>query len=353
MTPISVEKGLLGKKAAIASTQTTRRRHRMVDKMPSARNFFVTLFLGLLVMVGLANAMLNKQHPSEDSAESEGDHVVHRDDSTFSRLLSSASPQALHEFLHAYFPATYKHGIYDSDRSAMEVVHANDPELATSIVQLAKRQSGNDNTTSSVTTPTSTEISTVTSTTESSTSQDTSTQETSSASATSPSETTVVSTATPTTSTETETPTTPSTSESTQTTSTPGTSADSSTEVSETTMTTTSTSTSSNPSTPVSSSSSSSSSRTSSRESTFTTTTTPSSTTTTRPPRTSTFTSTLPGGAKTTITSVEVVTPGAPEEASTTSGSQGSLQSGLAVPVGRKPVVEIVIGAVVGGALFV
>lgn len=56
---------------------------------------------------------------------------------------------------------------------------------------------------------------------------------------------------------------------------------------------------------------------------------------------------------QTTITSVEVVTPGAPEEASTTSGSSGSLQSGLAPHAARKPVVELVIGAVVGGALLV
>ncbi|KAI0840310.1 hypothetical protein F5Y06DRAFT_254057 [Hypoxylon sp. FL0890] len=249
MTPISVEKSPLGEKVAIASIQTTQRRHRLVDKMPSARNFFLTILLGLLVTAGLANAMLKQQHSSEASAENEGDHVVHRDDSTFSRLLSSASPQALHGFLHAYFPETYKHGVYDSDRSAMEAVHANDPELATSIVQLAKRQqSGND--TTSATTPTSTETSTITSTAESSTSQETSTQETTSASPTSPSDTTVVSTVTPTSSTETETPTTASTSDSTQATSTPGTSADSSTEMpSETTVvaTTTSSSTSLTP----------------------------------------------------------------------------------------------------------
>ncbi|OTA84956.1 hypothetical protein M434DRAFT_165709 [Hypoxylon sp. CO27-5] len=204
MTPISIEKGLLGEKVAIASTQTTCRRRRIADRMPSARNFFLTLLLGFLVTAGLANAMLKQQHSGEEPTKSGDDHALHRDDSTFLRLLSSTSPQALHEFLHAYFPSTYKHGIYDSDHSAMEAVHANDPELATSIVQLAKRQSGND-TTVSATTPTSTETSTITSTTESSTSQETSTQETSSASPTSPSDTTVESTVTPTTSAETQT----------------------------------------------------------------------------------------------------------------------------------------------------
>ncbi|OTA61024.1 hypothetical protein K449DRAFT_66197 [Hypoxylon sp. EC38] len=104
----------------------------------------------------IEKGFLGEKHSGEEPAKSDDDHGLHRDDSTFSRLLSSASPQVLHEFLHAYFPSTYKHGIYDSDRSAMEAVHANDPELATSIVQLAKRQSGND-TTVSTTTPTSTE----------------------------------------------------------------------------------------------------------------------------------------------------------------------------------------------------
>ncbi|XXH00369.1 hypothetical protein Hte_006713 [Hypoxylon texense] len=147
MTPSPPGKGLLGEKAVSTPTQSSHIRRRMVERMPSPRHLFLTLLLGLLVTAGLANAVL-KQQPSlydddDDSAGSDADHghdVVHHDDSTFSRLLSSASPQALHEFLHAYFPSTYKHGIYDSDHSAMEAVHATDPELATSIVQMAKRQ---------------------------------------------------------------------------------------------------------------------------------------------------------------------------------------------------------------------
>ncbi|KAI2463123.1 hypothetical protein F4781DRAFT_145497 [Annulohypoxylon bovei var. microspora] len=311
MTPNLPEQGYPGEKAALASTQTDQRPYRIVKKMPSARRFFLTLLLGLLVTAGLANALLKQQPANEDPAESESDDVVHRDDSTFSRLLSSASPQALHQFLHAYFPATYKHGIYDSDHAAMEAVHSNDPELATSIVQMAKRQSGND-TTAAVSSSTSTETTDVTSTSESSTTEATSTAETTATTPTSTTDATTdttTSTATPTSSTQTDSQTTTATSESAQTTSTPG--------------------------------------------STLETTTSTSSVTPTTSPRTSTFTSTLPGGAKTTITSVEVVTPGASEAASTTSGTSGSLQSGSGGPLVGLPVMEAVIGAVVGGALLV
>ncbi|KAF3063912.1 hypothetical protein GL218_02307 [Daldinia childiae] len=152
MTSLS-EKGLLGEQQATYTPTQPKRciRHRVVEKMPSPRHFFLTLFLGLLVTAGLASAVLHQKPSGEDKVESETEHVVLRDDSTFSRLLSSTSPRAIHEFLHAYFPGTYKHGVYDSDHSAMEAIHASDPELATSIVQLAKRQSGNETITTTAT----------------------------------------------------------------------------------------------------------------------------------------------------------------------------------------------------------
>ncbi|KAI1092350.1 hypothetical protein F5B19DRAFT_213348 [Rostrohypoxylon terebratum] len=313
MTANIYEQSLLGEKAGLPFTQPTQRRRHIAKNMPSARNFFLTLLLGLLVTAGLANAFLKQQLPNEEQTEGESGDVTHRDDSTFSRLLNSASPQAIHHFLHAYFPATYKHGVYDSDHAAMEVVHANDPELATSIVQLAKRQqsSSSNDTTAAVTSSTSTETSVssaATPTSESSTTQESTTEATSATpSSTSTSNTPTSSTATPTSSAQTESQTTTTTSESSETTST--------------------------------------------SDSTLATATT-SSASTTASPRTSTFTSTLPGGAKTTITSVEVVTPGATEAASTTSGTSGSLQSGVGRALAVNPMVEVIIGVIVGGALL-
>ncbi|KAI0379846.1 hypothetical protein F5Y04DRAFT_107575 [Hypomontagnella monticulosa] len=250
------EKSVLGERDISVSIQNSRSGRCMVEKMPSTRRFFLTLLLGLLVTAGLANAVLNREPHREESIERKTDHIVQRDDSTFSRLLSSASPQAIHQFLHAYFPGTYKHGVYESDHSAMEVVHANDPELATSIVQLAKRQSGNETTTATSSTTTD---SSTTSPTSSST-QETSTQETSTAPPTSTDTTSTTPTSSSTDST--------SSSTSTQETSTTGTSANSSSNVFPETSTIVSTplstaSTSLIPTT--SASSSSSSSRSSSR----------------------------------------------------------------------------------------
>ncbi|KAI2623381.1 hypothetical protein GGR54DRAFT_51428 [Hypoxylon sp. NC1633] len=239
---------LQGEKAAYTSSQITHRRHPFVEKMPSPVPFFLTLLFGLFITAGLANAVFNKQPSAHESAKSDIDHIVHRDDSTFSRLLSSASPQALHSFLHTYFPTTYKHGIYDSDHAAMEAVHETDPELATSIVQMAKRQQSSNETTTSTTTSFATDSNAATTTSEISTTLGSSTSDTT---------TTTVGV----------TPTVSSTSTSTQ-------SSDSQT----------------------TSLASESTGGPSSSSSTLATTT--SSAITTRPPRTSTFTSTLPGGAK-------------------------------------------------------
>ncbi|KAI1473464.1 hypothetical protein F4774DRAFT_44459 [Daldinia eschscholtzii] len=331
MTSTLSEKGLLGEQAAYIPTQPKRCiRHRLAEKMPSPRHF-LTLFLSLLVTAGLASAVLHQVPSGEETAQSETEHVVLRDDSTFSRLLNSASPRAIHEFLHAYFPGTYKHGVYDSDRTAMEAVHASDPELATSIVQMAKRQSGNETITS---TPTS---STVDSSSAAPTSDSTTTEETS-------------------TSVETVTPTSESTSDATSDATSESTS-DAPTSTSDVVTTTTTSTTDASTTQQTSTTTSESSNETTSTPGTTLTTATTATTHTsapgtTRAPRTSTFTSTLPGGAKTTITSVEVVTPGAPEEASQTSEAEGSLQSGPAMLPARRPVVEVIIGAVVGGALL-
>jgi hypothetical protein len=68
---------------------------------------------------------------------------------------------------------------------------------------------------------------------------------------------------------------------------------------------------------------------------------------------TSTFVSTLPGGKLTTITTIEIVTGGGAGPTSTTSAGGGTLQSGIAVPNHRVPMIEAVVGLVIGGALLV
>ncbi|KAI5856221.1 hypothetical protein GGS23DRAFT_589081 [Durotheca rogersii] len=317
MSPRPLGKGLLGGDESPAQVRSPR---TCVISMPSTRSFVLTILLGLFVAVGLANAVFHQRSPEQDPAEGADRLVGHQDDSNFSRLLSSASPQALHEFLHAYLPGTYKHGVYDSDQSALEVIHANDPELATSIVQLAKRQQSANDTAVSTTSAASTDSGTVVTTT-------------------TPTETSTV-----------DPPSSPSSSS-------PATSPDATTPPPQTTTTDVGTTTTSTPTSTSQPSSltlptTSESADGSSLFASTLTTATPSSSGSTRPTRVSTFTSTLPGGAVTTITSVEVVTPG-PEEATTTSGSSGSLQSGFAAPLARRRVAEVVIGAIIGGAVLV
>ena len=120
-------------------------RRRITENMPSARNLILTLVVGLLVTLGLASAVSPNGQPCQNGeSNGPGDAEPEESPSAFSRLLSSASPEALHKFLHSHFPGTYRHGVFDSDQAAMEAVHSSDPELASSIVELAKRQSANE-----------------------------------------------------------------------------------------------------------------------------------------------------------------------------------------------------------------
>ncbi|KAL6715581.1 hypothetical protein ACLMJK_006542 [Lecanora helva] len=63
-----------------------------------------------------------------------------RDLVTFQKLLDEAHPPLLHEALHEFAPKKYKHGAFPEDRTAVEVIHKEEPSVATSIVNLARRQ---------------------------------------------------------------------------------------------------------------------------------------------------------------------------------------------------------------------
>ncbi|KAK5627226.1 hypothetical protein RRF57_002941 [Xylaria bambusicola] len=70
---------------------------------------------------------------------------------------------------------------------------------------------------------------------------------------------------------------------------------------------------------------------------------------------TSTFTSTLPGGAVTTITEVAVITPDVTDTDgdSTPTTGIGNLQTGSAAPIVRSPGFEVFAGLLVGGVMMV
>ncbi|KAL1903123.1 hypothetical protein Sste5346_000407 [Sporothrix stenoceras] len=83
--------------------------------------------------------------------------------SSFSRLLEAVSPESLHDLLHEYLPDTYKHGVYPSEKHALEAIHRENAALATSIIQLARRDL--NSTTSSSSPSSNTPSSTTSSTT--------------------------------------------------------------------------------------------------------------------------------------------------------------------------------------------
>lgn len=153
--------------ATVYSLSTTnsesQSQHR--KKMPSVRRIILVTLALVFVTLGLASAVPAgawSNGPCEKHA-GEGLQVQSEagndDSSTFSFLLNAASGEALHEVLHRYFPNRFKDGVYPSDKTAMEAVHREDPMLATSLVNLAKRQGGGNNsttvaTTAATTTPT-------------------------------------------------------------------------------------------------------------------------------------------------------------------------------------------------------
>jgi len=73
-------------------------------------------------------------HPSPNTWENKEDLEI------FQKLLNEVDPPSLHEALHTYSPKKFKHGMFQEDRTAVEVIHREEPSIATSIVNLARRQ---------------------------------------------------------------------------------------------------------------------------------------------------------------------------------------------------------------------
>ncbi|KAL1868144.1 hypothetical protein VTK73DRAFT_3835 [Phialemonium thermophilum] len=142
------------------------------NRMPSARRLLLTLLLSLLVTLGIASVatpaargwlrhscsrdgatrttLTTESTPAEPSSQRSGAGTEEAP-TPFAALLESAAPDVLHELLHKYFPDRFKHGVWNSEQAALEAVHKDDAELATSLAKLARR----DNATSNSPPPTS------------------------------------------------------------------------------------------------------------------------------------------------------------------------------------------------------
>ncbi|KAK3327203.1 hypothetical protein B0T19DRAFT_156325 [Cercophora scortea] len=111
-------------------------------KMFSARRLFLTFSVCLLVLVGLASASSSRTWQRIPCHGGEAPREATEPESgplSLSSLLNAASPKALHEILQKHFPGRYQHGVWPSEREAVEAVHRVDEALATSLLQLAKR----------------------------------------------------------------------------------------------------------------------------------------------------------------------------------------------------------------------
>lgn len=94
--------------------------------MLSTRNILTTFLLLTLV------SSYTPPTPNEKSEDNE-------DIVTFKKMLDQVDPPSLHEALHSFSPQKFKHGMFETDHTAVEVIHKEEPSLATSIIELAKR----------------------------------------------------------------------------------------------------------------------------------------------------------------------------------------------------------------------
>lgn len=122
-------------------------------KMARRTHFRVfTLLLISLFAVGVLSksiARRNAEPVVQDSPEIE----------SFRELLNSLEPAALHEILHEHLKEKYQHGVYQEDRKAMEVVHEQNAGVAIQLIELAKRQTPGNGTTTTAS-PSNTVVST-------------------------------------------------------------------------------------------------------------------------------------------------------------------------------------------------
>ncbi|KAK4159003.1 hypothetical protein QBC43DRAFT_327996 [Cladorrhinum sp. PSN259] len=124
-------------------------------KMANYRRTILFLSFTWLVLYGVALAGENRLrwqkgcHKAQVSdQQSEAGTETSTESSSFAALLNGASPKSLHDLLHRHLPRQFQDGVWESEHHAVRAVHEADPALASSIVQLAKRQDNNSTTAS-------------------------------------------------------------------------------------------------------------------------------------------------------------------------------------------------------------
>ncbi|KAI8228188.1 hypothetical protein K4K53_005805 [Colletotrichum sp. SAR 10_77] len=113
-------------------------------KMAGPRRVLLGVVVCGLMTLSLASVIGHRGMPCARDHHTKAQVVISEED-----LNNPAKADLLHKLLHAYFPDRYQDGVYASDKEALEAVQADDADLASALLQLAKRQ---DNTTTSAAT---------------------------------------------------------------------------------------------------------------------------------------------------------------------------------------------------------
>jgi hypothetical protein len=127
------------------------------DKMPSFRRLAIAVLIAAFLTVAYASVPVYRRSQYSPNGAKE---------TSFQDLLNSVSDASLHDVLMNVYEK-YKHGVFPEDRKAIQAVHDDNAAIATSLVELARRQ--NPNITSGTVSASSTAIVVVVPTTETNT----------------------------------------------------------------------------------------------------------------------------------------------------------------------------------------
>lgn len=111
------------------------------NKMIYFRRALLVIVMGFILGLGVATArpsFMNCQRHHDNSKMALA--KAHSSNGELAEALQKASPDLLHRLLHAYLPERYQHGVFATDKDAIDVISERDPSVASAIVQIAKRQ---------------------------------------------------------------------------------------------------------------------------------------------------------------------------------------------------------------------
>lgn len=111
------------------------------NKMIYFRRALLVIVMGFVLGLGVATARPSLMNCQRHSDNSKMDLAkAHSSNGELADALQKASPDLLHRLLHAYLPERYQHGVFATDKDAIDAISERDPSVASAIVQIAKRQ---------------------------------------------------------------------------------------------------------------------------------------------------------------------------------------------------------------------